>query len=143
MVIEENGDFAMERVEPIVRLQPSRYRHLLRLAAPWIVAGTMLALLVAPAAWVGASLASPSTSNLPVAGPRQTTAFNGPTGANGGFAGRRQANGGFPPAGGFPGGAPPNGGNGSFTPPSGGGNGTFTPPTGAGAGLVVPRRTSR
>ncbi len=134
MVIEENGDFAMERVEPIVRLQPSRYRHLLRLAAPWIVAGTMLALLVAPAAWVGASLASPSTSNLPVAGPRQTTAFNGPTGANGGFAGRRQANGGFPPAGGFPGGAPPNGGNGSFTPPSGGGNGTFTPPTGAGAG---------
>ena len=90
MVIEENGDFAVERVEPMARPQPSRYQHLLRLAAPWIVAGAMLALLVAPAAWVSASLASPSTSNLPVAGPRQTTAFNGPTGAGGGFAGRRQ-----------------------------------------------------
>ena len=125
MVIEENGDFAVERVEPVARPQTSGYQQWLRLVAPWIVAGAMLALLVAPAAWVSASLASPSTSNLPVAGPRQTTAFNGPTGANGGFAGRRQANGGFPPAGGFPGG-------GSFTPPKGRGGGTFTPPTGAG-----------
>jgi hypothetical protein len=127
MVIEENGDFAVERVEPMARSQSPRYQQWLRLAAPWIVAGAMLALLVAPAAWVGASLANPSTSNLPVAGPRSTTAFSGPGGANGGFAGRGSANGRFP-------GAPPNGGNGSFTPPSGGGNGTFTPPTGAGGG---------
>jgi 4-amino-4-deoxy-L-arabinose transferase-like glycosyltransferase len=132
MVIEENGEFAVERVEPMARPQSSRYQQWLPIAAPWIVAGAMLALLVAPAAWVGASLASPSTSNLPVAGPRQTLASNGPTGAGGGFAGRGSANGGFP--GGFPGGAPPNGGNGSFTPPTGGGNRTFTPPTGAGAG---------
>ena len=69
MVIEENGEFAVERMEPIARPQPSHYQHWVRLAAPWIVAGAMLALLVAPAAWVGASLASPSTSNLPVAGP--------------------------------------------------------------------------
>ena len=145
MVIEENGEFAVERIEPVARPQPSRYQHWVRLAAPWIVAGAMLALLVAPAAWVGASLASPSTSNLPVAGPsRQTTAFSGPTGAGGGFAGRRQANGGFPGAGGFPGGAPPNGGNGNFTPPTGGGNGSFTPPTGGGlAEPVTRRRTSR
>jgi 4-amino-4-deoxy-L-arabinose transferase-like glycosyltransferase len=126
MVIEENGDFAVARVEPVARPQSSRYQHLLRLAAPWIVAGAMLALLVAPVAWVGASLASPSTSNLPVAGPRQTTAFNGPTGTGGGFTGRRSSNGGFPGAGGFPGGAPPNGGNGSFTPPSGGAGGATT-----------------
>jgi 4-amino-4-deoxy-L-arabinose transferase-like glycosyltransferase len=128
-VIEENRDFAAERVEPMARRQSSRYQQWLRIAAPWIVAGAMLALLVAPAAWVGASLASPSTSNLPVAGPRQTTAFNGPTGANGGFAGRGQGNGGFP------GGAPPRfAGNGGFAPPTGGGNGTFTPPAGTGAG---------
>jgi 4-amino-4-deoxy-L-arabinose transferase-like glycosyltransferase len=129
MVIEENGSFLVERIEPVERPQPSRYQQWLRLAAPWIVAGAMLALLVAPAAWVGASLASPSTSNLPVAGPRQTTAFNGPTGGGRGFAGRGQGNGGFP------GGAPPRfAGNGGFTPPAVGGNGTFTPPTGAGTG---------
>jgi 4-amino-4-deoxy-L-arabinose transferase-like glycosyltransferase len=133
VVIEANGDFAVERMEPVALPQFSRYLHLLRLAAPWIVAGAMLALLVAPAAWVAASLSSPSTSNLPVAGPRPTTAFNGPSGAGGGFAGRGSANGRFPGAGGFPGGGPPSlGGNGGFAPPSGGGNGTFTPPTGTG-----------
>jgi 4-amino-4-deoxy-L-arabinose transferase-like glycosyltransferase len=130
MVIEENDDFAVERVEPMARPQSSWSLGLLRRAAPWIVAGAMLALLVAPAAWVGASLANPSSSNLPVAGPRRTASFTGAIGAGGGFAGRGSSNGGFPGAGGFPGGAPPNGGNGSFTPPSGGGAGTFTPPTG-------------
>jgi 4-amino-4-deoxy-L-arabinose transferase-like glycosyltransferase len=134
LVIEENGEFAAERVEPMSRPQSSWSLAMLRRAAPWIVAGAMLALLVAPAAWVGASLASPSTSNLPVAGPRQTTAFTGATGAGRGFAGRGSSNGEFPAAGGFPGGAPPNGGNGSFTPPSGAGNGTITPPTGATGG---------
>jgi 4-amino-4-deoxy-L-arabinose transferase-like glycosyltransferase len=110
----------VERVEPVARPRSSRYQHLLRLAAPWIVAGAMVALLVAPAAWVGASLASPSTSNLPVAGPRQTTAFTRPTGAGGGFTGRRPFNGSFAPADGFPGGAaPPFASGGGFTPPTG------------------------
>jgi 4-amino-4-deoxy-L-arabinose transferase-like glycosyltransferase len=120
-VIEENPTITAERVEPVGRLQFLRYQQLLRLAAPWIVVGAMLALLVAPAAWVGASLASPSTSNLPVAGPRHTTAFNGPTGAGGGLTGRRPFNGSFAPAGGFPGGAPPRFAvGGGFSPPTGG-----------------------
>jgi 4-amino-4-deoxy-L-arabinose transferase-like glycosyltransferase len=133
-VIEENGEFAVERIEPMARPQPSRYQQLVRIAAPWIVAGAMLALLVAPVAWVGASLASVSSnSTLPTAGPRQTLASNGLTG--GGFAGRGQGNGGF--SGGFLGGGPRNGGNGSFTPPSGGGNGAFTPPTGGTSGATA------
>jgi 4-amino-4-deoxy-L-arabinose transferase-like glycosyltransferase len=98
---------------------------MLRRAAPWIVAGALLALLVAPAAWVAASLANPSTSNLPVAGPRRTTAFSGPTGAGGGFTGRRPFNGSFAPAGGFPDGFP------GGAPPRFAGGGSFTPPTGA------------
>jgi 4-amino-4-deoxy-L-arabinose transferase-like glycosyltransferase len=119
-VIEENPATTAERVEPMARPQSSWSLAMPRRAAPWIVAGAMLALLVAPATWVGASLASPSSSSLPVAGPRQTTAFSGPTGAGGGFTGRRPFNGSFAPADGFPGGGPPRfAGGGPFTPPTG------------------------
>jgi 4-amino-4-deoxy-L-arabinose transferase-like glycosyltransferase len=124
LVIEENPAIAAERIEPVARSQSSWWLGMLRQVAPWIVAGAMLALLVAPAAWVGASLANPSTSNLPVAGPSRSASFGGPAGAipGGGFTGR-----GFPRGGGFPGGGPPGfAGGGSFTPPNGNGSGGGT-----------------
>ena len=94
----------------------------------------MLALLVAPAAWVGASLASPSTSNLPVAGPRQTTAFNGPTGAKRRIRRAQASQWRIPWRWWFPRWRAAKWRKWQLHAANRWGNGTFTPPTGAGAG---------